>query len=267
MRVPFAQCLCALLLAAFACAAQAATVTRIEVRGLNEAMAQNVQDALSLQQAVGKTVSGRRLGVLLRAAEDEARGALEPFGYYAPTIGITRTGAADAPVVVVTVDPGTPVRVRAFSVVMEGEGGSDAALRKEIDAFAPRPGAVFEHALYETSKGRVNRRLAERGYFDAELGRHRVEVTRAARAADIDLAWQSGVRYALGDVTFTQTPGRWCVRSCSRSWCAGRRANPTTRRGSTGFARRCRRSTISARSTWCRSQSAPSTTACPSKCG
>ena len=206
MRVPFARSLCVLLLAAFACAAQAATVTRIEVRGLNEAMRQNVQDALSLQQAVGKSVSGRRLGVLLRAAEDEARGALEPFGYYTPTIGIARTGAADAPVVVVTVDPGTPVRVRAFSVAMEGDGGSDPALRKELDAFAPRPGAVFDHALYETSKGRVNRRLAERGYFDAELARHRVEVTRAAQAADIDLAWQSGVRYALGGVTFTQTP-------------------------------------------------------------
>jgi translocation and assembly module TamA len=201
-----ARCLTALLLAATACAAQAATVTRVDVRGLDELEAQNVRDALSLQQAVGKNVSGRRLGVLLRAVEDEARGALEPFGYYDPRIDVARTGAADAPVVVITVDPGTPVRVRGFSVVMEGPGGSDPTLREDLAAFAPRSGAVFAHATYEASKARVNRRLAERGYFDADLTRHRVEVTRAAHAADIDLAWASGARYMLGQVNFTQTP-------------------------------------------------------------
>jgi len=201
-----ARCLAALLLATTACAAQAATVTRIDVRGLDEIEAQNVRDALSLQQAVGKDVSGRRLGVLLRTVDDEARGALEPFGYYDPRIDVARTGAADAPVVVITVDPGTPVRVRGFSVVMEGPGGTDSTLREDVDAFAPRPGAVFAHATYEASKARVNRRLAERGYFDADLTRHRVEVTRAAHAADIDLAWASGARYALGQVTFTQAP-------------------------------------------------------------
>lgn len=200
------RCLAVFVLAATAFAAQAATVTRIDVRGLDDIEAQNVRDALSLEQAVGKNVSGRRLGVLLRAVDDEARAALEPFGYYDPHVDVARTGAADAPVVVITVDPGTPVRVRVFSVAMDGPGGSDATLREDVDAFAPRPGAVFAHATYEASKARVNRRLAARGYFDADLARHRVEVTRAAHAADIDLAWQSGPRYTLGNVTFTQDP-------------------------------------------------------------
>jgi translocation and assembly module TamA len=206
MRLPLPRCLCVLLLTAFACAAQAATVTRVDVRGLDEAMATNVRDALSLQQAVGRNVSARRLGVLLRGTEDEVRGALEPFGYYDPRIDIARTGAQDAPVVVITVAAGTPVRVRGFSVVMDGEGGSDRVLREAVDDFQPRPGDVFSHAAYEASKGQINRRLAERGYFDAALARHRVEVTRAAHAADIDLAWQSGARYTLGNVAFTQDP-------------------------------------------------------------
>jgi len=65
---------------------------------------------------------------------------------------------------------------------------------------------VFEHAAYEASKARVGRRLAERGYFDADFLSRRVEVTRAAHAADIDLVWASGARYALGTATFTQAP-------------------------------------------------------------
>jgi translocation and assembly module TamA len=41
------------------------------------------------------------------------------------------------------------------------------------------------------------------GYLDAQLDRHRVEVTRASRSATIDLAWNSGERYRMGEVRFT----------------------------------------------------------------
>ena len=206
MRAPFVPRLATLLLACAPPCVQAATVARIDIRGLDEAMTQNVRDALSLGQAVGKDVSGRRLSVLMRAAEDEARGALEPFGYYDPKIDVARSGAAGAPVVTITVDPGQPVRVRGFSVVVAGAGGADADVRADIAAFQPKPGAVFEHAPYEAGKARISRSLARHGYFDAELTRHRVEVTRAAHAADIDLAWASGARYAFGSARFTQAP-------------------------------------------------------------
>ncbi|HSR64705.1 MAG TPA: POTRA domain-containing protein, partial [Xanthomonadaceae bacterium] len=206
MRLPLARCVAILLLAAFACAARAATVARIDIRGLDETMARNVRDALSLQQAVGRDVSARRLAVLMRAAEDEARGALEPFGYYDPTITIARGGDGAAPVVTITDQPGQPVRVRGFNVVVAGDGGRDADVRADIAGFQPRPGAVFAHAPYEAGKARISRDLAQHGYFDAELARHQVAVTRAAHAADIDLAWTSGARYAFGAANFSQAP-------------------------------------------------------------
>ncbi|MHB8913210.1 MAG: autotransporter assembly complex protein TamA, partial [Lysobacter sp.] len=51
-------------------------------------------------------------------------------------------------------------------------------------------------------------RLAERGYFDADFASRRVEVTRAEKAADIDLVWASGDRYDMGPTTFAQAPQR-----------------------------------------------------------
>jgi translocation and assembly module TamA len=199
------RCLCALALCV-ALPAQAARLARIDVRGLDEAMAENVRQALSLQQATERDVSERRLATLLRQAETETGEALQPFGYYTPTIEVSRSGPRDAPVVTITVAPGQPVRVRGFNVGIEGEGGGDRYLREELDAFRPRPGDVFTHAPYEAGKTRISRRLAERGYFDADLVRHRVEVTRAALAADIDLAWSSGERYDMGAVHFVQAP-------------------------------------------------------------
>lgn len=299
-------------------AAQAAKVTEVQVNGLDEAMTENVRVSLSLEDAIGKDVPQRRIGYLVRVAEDEVREALEPFGFYDPVITVERrrndtgvvtrvpgraereagatataagdgTGEAaaaagstaggnadaaggtanagdddgprgnslldrverdaegdddrdgdpdDAPVdvagdatgsgagasgsapatarggnaanreitVTITVDPGEPVRVRNADIAIIGEGGSDRYLQAEVDDFTPGAGAIFDHARYEGSKTRISRRLAERGYFDADFASHRVEVTRADHAADIDLVWSSGDRYDMGPTTFLQSP-------------------------------------------------------------
>lgn len=229
--------------------AQAATVTNVEIRGLDEVMTLNVRVSLSLVDAIGKDVSGRRLAYLLREAENEARQALEPFGYYSPEITIERTRdgvttvvdeSAPAPTpsptapanavaptatseaaapgerrantspitVAITVKLGEPVTVRRANIAIEGAGGNDKYLRADLGEFRPQAGDVFDHTLYETSKTRVTRRLAERGYFDADFVTREVAVTRAEHAADIDLVWDSGERYDIGAITVEQAPKR-----------------------------------------------------------
>ena len=226
-----------LLCCAAALPARAITVTKVDIDGLADpAMADNVRLSLSLGDAVGKDVSGRRLRYLLREAEAETREALEPFGYYSPAITVQRSDrdaperddddAAPAPgpvpgastpdvrtargerklSVSIHVDLGDPVRVRGFNVGVDGTGAGDKGVRTALDGFAPQAGAVFDHALYESSKSQVSRALAVHGYFDADFSSHRVEVTRAERAADIDLRWHSGERHALGEATFSQAP-------------------------------------------------------------
>jgi len=205
---PVFHCLCfaALLLSAVA-PARAAVVQEVQVRGLDPVMTENVRQSLSLVDAIGRDVSGRRMAYLVREAEAETREALEPFGYYAPNIKVERTRASDAPVVVtVNVALGSPVRVRAFDVGIDGEGAGDRYLKEEIDAFHPTRGEVLDHAIYEASKARITRRLAERGYFDADFTARKVEVTRADAAADVALHWNSGVRYDMGAIDFQQSP-------------------------------------------------------------
>ena len=187
-------------------AAHAAEVGTIQIRGLNEEMAENVRSALSLVEAQGLEVSGRRMAYLVREADDETREALEPFGYYSPTIEVERSRNEGPVDVTIDVDPGAPVRVRGFNVAIEGEGGRDRYLANDLKDFLPRPGDVFDHRLYEASKTTISRRLAVRGYFDADFASRRVEVTRADEAADIDLSWTSGQRYDMGPLAFDQTP-------------------------------------------------------------
>ncbi|HEY5781657.1 MAG TPA: autotransporter assembly complex family protein [Lysobacter sp.] len=200
-----AMAIAALLLSA-AGEAKAAKVEAVQVKGLDETKTLNVHGALSLVDAIGKQLSGRRLAYLLREAEDETREALEPFGYYSPRIEVKRIGESDALTVEISVALDEPVRVRRADVAILGEGSEDRYLNEDLAAFRPQAGDVFDHTAYEASKVRITRRLAERGYFDADFTSRRVEVTRAEHAADIDLVWNSGGRYDMGPIAFVQTP-------------------------------------------------------------
>src|SRR5690606_284054 len=205
MRLPHRIAAIAALSFLFASAAHAVTVGAVEILGLDEDMTNNVRVSLSLVDAAGQEVSGRRMGYLVRAAEDETREALEPFGFYSPVIEVERSRENGSVSVTIRVDAGEPVRVRNADIAIIGEGGQDRYLQSDLDDFIPSPGAIFNHADYEDSKIRISRRLTERGYFDADFSSRRVEVTRAQNAADIELVWTSGRRYDMGPTRFEQT--------------------------------------------------------------
>ena len=90
-----ARLLFALSCCLMALPAQAITVSKVEVKGVdNEEMHDNVLAKLSLQDETGEDMTGRRLNYLLRLVDEETREALEPFGYYSPTITIYRSDRA-----------------------------------------------------------------------------------------------------------------------------------------------------------------------------
>ena len=96
------------------------------------------------------------------------------------------------------------MRVRQSNLKIEGEGNDDQYLQTDLGAFRPQIGEVLDHTTYEASRNLITRRLAERGYLDADTTQRLVEVTRAEYAADIFLTWASGIRYNMGPVTFHQ---------------------------------------------------------------
>lgn len=112
----------------------------------------------------------------------------------------------DALTITLTIVPGPPVRVRGFDLGIDGAASADPSVVAAVAQFHPRVGEVLNHVRYEDGKARIGRALSEHGWFDADLAVHRVEVTRAAQAADLTLRWNSGQRYTLGDVRFTQSP-------------------------------------------------------------
>lgn len=173
-------------------------------QGLGEAELANVRQRVSLARLkVGTGIRPERFDYLSRRLTDEVRAALEPFGYYQPSIDLQPRRQGRQVALEVRVDAGAPVRIRQRRVEIAGAGGADPVLGERLAAFAPALGEPLRHDRYQASKLEIERALAERGYFDAELVEARVEVSRALAAADIDLRWNSGPRYRFGAVEFS----------------------------------------------------------------
>jgi translocation and assembly module TamA len=192
---------CALL--AISPALGAEPLRAVLVRGIEGDERANVLQSLSvrrLPKADRADLSEGRLSYLLRAADEEVREALRPYGYYEPKVESEVSRDARGITVTFTVTPGEPVTVTSAEIAMNGPAQRDAAVLKTLRAFEPRVGARLDHRLYEASKLAVQRRLIERGYFDADLLEHRIEVRQRERAAALKLRWESGQRYRFGEV-------------------------------------------------------------------
>ncbi len=184
------------------------TIEKVDIRGLDKdddaGIIENIEVSLSLYDTIGKVQGESRLEYLLSQAERQTREALEPFGFYNPTITVDAPRDGEKVRVVIDVAKGEPVRVRKEHVEITGPAIYDRYLQEDIQAFRPQQGDPFDHTTYEASKIKVTRRLAERGYFDADYTQRQVQITRAENAADIDLTWDSGRRYNMGPITFNQ---------------------------------------------------------------
>lgn len=181
------------------------SVVAVELVGLEDAEAANARMAMTLARLSDKQRAGlgeARLQFLLRRIPAEVAKALEPFGWYAPRVDVRREPAPGGVRVVVDVDRGPPVTVRTLDAEVDGAARDDRFVMRELPKLRPRVGERFVHAEYEAGKQRVDRKLAERGYFAAARTTNRVEVRRAEGLADVALRWDSGPRHAMGDARF-----------------------------------------------------------------
>ncbi|WP_397596826.1 autotransporter assembly complex family protein [Silanimonas sp.] len=186
-------------------AAPRVRVVDITLSGLPDEEAANARLGMTLARLSVKQrsdLSEARLQFLLRRIPGEVTKALEPFGWYSPMVDVRREPARDGVRIRVSVDPGEPVRVKTLDADITGEARDDRFVMRELPKLEPDVGERFVHLDYEASKFRVERKLADRGYFEAKRTTARVAVSRAGKTADVLLRWESGPRHAMGEARF-----------------------------------------------------------------
>lgn len=138
-------------------------------------------------------------------AEGQVGEALRALGYYSPEIS-HRVTDQDPPRLVLEVEPGEPVRIESRRVEVTGPAASDPEF-EPVTAEQISPGKVLDHSAYASVKSTIQNRARRLGYFDGTFTESRLEVDPEAEAANIQLVFQSGERYRLGEVSFEQGHG------------------------------------------------------------
>lgn len=191
--------LCALLLVA--ARSHAATVSA-QIDGVDGVLRDAVRDGIEISQYGKRDVSAAQARRLYEKAADEARAALEPYGYYNVDVSGELKEDKGNYVAVLHVAAGEPVRIATLDIKLDGDADGQKDVQKALAAFVPAKGQPLDHTAYEKSKATLQAALFGSGYLDAQLVTHRVDVQRSTNTADIHLAWRVGQRFRLGATTF-----------------------------------------------------------------
>ncbi|MBU2966485.1 autotransporter assembly complex family protein [Amphritea sp. 2_MG-2023] len=195
-----------LLLSSTSCHLMAGILT-INMDGVNTEQKLNIRSFLSLQSLDGQTITNpSRLRYLHNLADEEIKTALQPLGFYQPTIQASLTKKGEDWLALYRIQPGKRLPISQLDIQLIGAAKDDIAFKQLLAKTTLRKGQPLIHSQYEQLKKQLSSLAVERGYYQAELTQHRVEVNLADYNAAITLHMDSGPRFSIGDITFALSP-------------------------------------------------------------
>ncbi len=184
----------------------AATLS-VKIDGVNKEQEQNIRSMLSLESLQSKEVaSDSRLRYLYGKAESEIGKALQPFGLYHPDISSQLTESDQGWIAQFSITPGPVLPIKTLDLQLSGDALQDETFNKVLANTSLRIGTPLIHSVYEDLKKKLRSLAAERGYYQAEFTQHLVEVDLEKYQADITLHYDSGPRFSVGEVIFSESP-------------------------------------------------------------
>ena len=176
---------------------------KIEIKGGNEALRENIRNFLPLYEEACKTPPWR-LRSLLRESEREIVAAGQALGYYRLTFEHELTRTDDCWNMVIQLTPGEPVLVKEVRIVINGDGSEDRTFMRIQSDPGIAKGDRLNHGRYETLKNRFTSLAANRGYFDGKFEHSRVAVNVGENSAVVELVYDTGPRYRIGNIKIEQ---------------------------------------------------------------
>ena len=179
----------------------------ITIDGVNDEQENNIRSALSIEQLENQDVTNTsRLRYLNNLAESEIKTALQPLGFYEPRIQTELTKTDNEWHAHYSVTPGKPLLIARVDLQLSGAASDDIAFKQLLAKTSIKPGSALIHSHYEQLKKQLSSLAVERGYYQAKLTLHRVEVDLAAYSATVILHFDSGPRFNIGEITFAPNP-------------------------------------------------------------
>ncbi len=195
--IPYPTLLCVCVL--FAPLWTYAANVLLQIEGLSGKLEKNVQARLSSINT-DNIVADSHFRVLI---DKNIRQGLRALGYYDPVIDFyyQEKMAPARSRLIARVTAGEPVRIAGVDIILRG----DAEYDKDYQALSgkiPKVGSILHHGHFNDFKNSLSNLALRKGYFDAELIQHQLDVAPQLHKAFWKINFSSGKRYRFGKVLF-----------------------------------------------------------------
>lgn len=174
----------------------------VEVVGIDGELLENVRALTSiLKVSRSRAIRPGHVYRLADRAPEQIATALQPFGFYSPTIRSSLDTEGPRWTARYEIDPGPPTLIDRLEVRVEGAAEQDSAFQATLASLPLAAGDTLNHPAYESAKQTLGLLAADRGYFDAVWDSSLVIVDPETFTAAIVLQMTSGPRFRFGEIT------------------------------------------------------------------
>ncbi len=176
----------------------AAESPQITVEGVDDPLRDNILSHLRIGGESCDTGMGRLLR-LQNQVRNNTQQALNALGYYQSIIQINFSENESCWSLLINVTPGDAVVIAEANIVLESEAIS--VFNSIIEEAGIAPGQQLNHGTYEALKNNLSTAAVENGYFSARFTHSSVNVDLTENSAVIDLFFNPGPRYYIGEIS------------------------------------------------------------------
>jgi translocation and assembly module TamA len=177
---------------------RAAETPQIIIDGADELLRNNIRSHLRIGGESCDVGMGRLLR-LQNQVRDNTQQALNALGYYKSAIQISFSENESCWSLLINVVPGEAVIISEANIFIEGE--AMPVFDSIVEESTIVAGQQLNHGTYERLKNDLSTAAVENGFFSARFTRSSVNVDLTENSAVIDLVFNPGPRYYIGDIS------------------------------------------------------------------
>ena len=176
---------------------------KIKVTGIEKDLQNNVENALTIMKLQDQEAPDElRLDWLYQQGKEEILTALQPFGYFKPTINSQIANTDKHIEINYSININDKIKVSNAQISLVG-AGKDEKLFHNILAKNPiKNGEDLDQKKYDQLKSQLQDGATTLGYFDVEFTKREILVDLDKYTANIHLEFSTGSRYKFGKVNF-----------------------------------------------------------------
>jgi translocation and assembly module TamA len=183
--------------------AQKELTLQIKVEGLQEPLKNPIVSLLAgRSQDISPPLTTAKIRRFYQQTPDAVRRGLQPYGYFKPQISARLEKVGNTWTVIVSVNPGPPVKIIHVDLALSGDGVKDTAFKNLAKNLPIKAGQVLNVDYYQQSKDALFNLAANRGYFDAKMTANQIIINLERQEASVVLHFDTGPRYRFGQTLF-----------------------------------------------------------------